>query len=157
MYSMTCKICSRKTDASPCFPQSGITHSLDFPIDMENEATPALEVLIAACKSHATCEMDRLFGREPLFYPPNLPLTASLELANHPIMDAIRTAFPSLISGPVYHCSPRSHGACPHGRTHMPSETYTQGTFEAPIFHYLARSFINHLYFRMRARLKTLS
>ncbi|KAH8112813.1 hypothetical protein DFH11DRAFT_1604082 [Phellopilus nigrolimitatus] len=61
---------------------SGITHSLDFPIDVE---------------PHATCEMDGFSDRESLFYPPDLSLTSTLELANHPILDAIRTAlFPRL-------------------------------------------------------------
>ncbi|THH09011.1 hypothetical protein EW145_g2319 [Phellinidium pouzarii] len=80
--------------------QSGITHSLDFPIDVEVEAPPELDVLIAACKPHATCEMDGFSDRESLFYPPNLALTATLELASHPILDAIRTAlFPRLAAG----------------------------------------------------------
>ncbi|KAI5119467.1 hypothetical protein M0805_007201 [Coniferiporia weirii] len=80
--------------------QSGITHSLDFPIDVEVEAPAGLDVLIAACKPHATCEMDGFSDRESLFYPPNLPLTATLELASHPILDAIRTAlFPRLAAG----------------------------------------------------------
>lgn len=77
-----------------------MTHSLDFPIDVESEAPPELDTLIAACKPHATCEMDGFSDRESLYYPANLPLTSTLELANHPILDAIRTAlFPRLASG----------------------------------------------------------
>ncbi|EJD01863.1 uncharacterized protein FOMMEDRAFT_134522 [Fomitiporia mediterranea MF3/22] len=80
--------------------QSGITHALDFPIDVEVEAPPSLDVLIAACKPHATCEMDGFSDRESLYYPPNLSLTTTLELAGHPILEAIRTTlFPRLASG----------------------------------------------------------
>ncbi|TDL27905.1 hypothetical protein BD410DRAFT_712793 [Rickenella mellea] len=80
--------------------QSGITHSLDFPIDVEIDTPPALDVLIAACRPHATCELDGFSDRESLYYPPTLPVTATLELANHPILDAIRsTLFPSLATG----------------------------------------------------------
>lgn len=80
--------------------QSGITHSLDFPIDVENEAPAELDVLIAACKPHDTCEMDGFSDRESLYYPKKLPLTCTLELANHPILDAVRsTLFPRLSNG----------------------------------------------------------
>lgn len=44
--------------------------------------------------------MDGFSDRESLFYPPNLPLTATLELANHPILDAVRASlFPRLATG----------------------------------------------------------
>lgn len=67
---------------------------------MEVEAPPELDVLIAACKPHATCEMDGFSDRESLYYPPNLPLTTTIELANHPILDAVRTSlFPRLATG----------------------------------------------------------
>lgn len=57
-------------------------------------------MLIAACKPHATCELDGFSDRESMYYPPNLPLTATLELANHPILDAVRTSlFPRLATG----------------------------------------------------------
>ncbi|KAL5520878.1 hypothetical protein ACEPAF_2881 [Sanghuangporus sanghuang] len=80
--------------------QSGITHALDFPIDVEVEAPPELDILIAACKPHATCELDGFSDRESLFYPPNLALTTTVELASHPILDAIRTTlFPRLTAG----------------------------------------------------------
>lgn len=69
---------------------------------MEFDTPPALDVLIAACRPHpGTPEYDS-YGpdRESLFYPPNLPLTASLELANHPVLDALRnTLFPALPTG----------------------------------------------------------
>lgn len=78
--------------------KSGITHSLDFPIDVDYDTPPALDVLVAACRPHQT--FDDYPDRESLFYPPNLPLTASLEIANHPILDAVRsTLFPNLPSG----------------------------------------------------------
>ena len=58
---------------------------------------PALDVLIASCLSHPTVSE---YENESLYYPPNLPLTATLELANHPILDAVRnTLFPSLPVG----------------------------------------------------------
>lgn len=80
--------------------QSGITHSLDFPIDVEYNTPPALDVLIAACRPYQTASTNDYLDRESLFYPPNLPLTPSLELANHPVLDAIRTSlFPNLPEG----------------------------------------------------------
>jgi len=65
------------------------------------DTPPALDVLIAACKVNpSTPEYNDYPDRESLFYPPNLPLTATLELANHPVLDAIRnTLFPSLPIG----------------------------------------------------------
>jgi len=48
--------------------------------------------------------LDAYGDRESLFFPPNLPLTTSLEIANHPILDAIRNSlFPDLPAG--YHLS----------------------------------------------------
>lgn len=79
--------------------KSGITHSLDFPIDVEHNTPPALDVLIAACVPVPT-DRDTFTDRESLFYPPNLPLTTSLELSNHPILDAVRSSlFPNLPPG----------------------------------------------------------
>lgn len=81
--------------------KSGITHSLDFPIDVDFDTPPALDVLYAACRVQpSTPDYDDYHDREALFYPTNLPLTATLELANHPVLDAIRnTLFPSLPAG----------------------------------------------------------
>ncbi|KAH8827110.1 hypothetical protein DL96DRAFT_1669786 [Flagelloscypha sp. PMI_526] len=88
--------------------KSGITHSLDFPIDPTFNTPPALDVLIAACRPHpAADDVDDFVDRESLFYPPNLPLTATLELSNHPILDAVRsTLFPNLSSGNYLNHSP---------------------------------------------------
>ncbi|KAJ6603607.1 hypothetical protein DFH09DRAFT_1124689 [Mycena vulgaris] len=78
--------------------KTGITHSLDFPIDIDYNSPPALDVLIAACKRHQISGPEGLY--ESMYYPPNLPLTPSLEIANHPILDAIRnTLFPTLPVG----------------------------------------------------------
>ena len=78
--------------------QSGITHSLDFPIDVDYDTPPALDVLIAACRPHPQIGDDA--DSESLFYPTNLPLTTSLELANQPIIEAVRnTLFPALPAG----------------------------------------------------------
>ena len=80
--------------------QSGITHSLDFPIDVDFNTPPALDVLIAACRPHQTSAFDDYSDHESLFFPPNFPLTTSLEIANLPILDAIRnTLFPRLPQG----------------------------------------------------------
>ncbi|KZP20351.1 hypothetical protein FIBSPDRAFT_742497 [Athelia psychrophila] len=79
--------------------KSGITHSLDFPIDVDYDTPPALDVLISACRPNAA-DYNDFPDRESLFYPTNLPLTATLELANHPVLDAIRsTLFPELPAG----------------------------------------------------------
>ena len=59
---------------------------------------PALDVLIASCLSHPT--VSGYAENESLYYPPNLPLTATIELANHPILDAVRNSlFPALPVG----------------------------------------------------------
>ncbi|KAF9254530.1 hypothetical protein L218DRAFT_913216 [Marasmius fiardii PR-910] len=80
--------------------KSGITHSLDFPIDVDYNTPPAFDVLIASCRPHQTADSNDYSDTESLFYPSNLPLTTSLELANHPILDAVRSAlFPLLPQG----------------------------------------------------------
>ncbi|KAH7883117.1 hypothetical protein F5I97DRAFT_179657 [Phlebopus sp. FC_14] len=80
--------------------KSGITHSLDFPIDVDYDTPPALDVLMAACRPHQTAGINVFPDRDSLFYPPNLPLTATLEIANHPILEAVRNAlFPKLPTG----------------------------------------------------------
>jgi len=83
--------------------KSGITHSLDFPIDVDYDLPPALDVLMAACVPHVDDDdysYSAVPGRESLFYPPNLPLSATLEIANHPILDAVRnTLFSTLPVG----------------------------------------------------------
>ncbi|KAH9947860.1 hypothetical protein B0H21DRAFT_691224 [Amylocystis lapponica] len=79
--------------------QSGITHSLDFPVDIDYDMPPALDVLIAACKPHLS-GLDDYPENESLYYPSNLPLTTTLEIANHPIIEAVRnTLFPALPTG----------------------------------------------------------
>jgi hypothetical protein len=79
--------------------QTGITHSLDFPVDIDYNTPPALDVLIAACKRTQTPGYDTNLY-ESFYYPPNLPLTPSLEIANHPILAAIRNMlFPTLPVG----------------------------------------------------------
>ncbi|KAH7908547.1 hypothetical protein BJ138DRAFT_341703 [Hygrophoropsis aurantiaca] len=80
--------------------KSGITHSLDFPIDVDYDTPPALDVLIAACRPHPNPNYGDHADRESLFYPPALPLTTTLEIANHPILEAVRNSlFPSLAVG----------------------------------------------------------
>ena len=57
-------------------------------------------MLIAACRPHQLSNLVDYPDRESLFYPPNLPLTPSLEIANHPILEAVRnTLFPTLPTG----------------------------------------------------------
>ncbi|KAH7929025.1 hypothetical protein BV22DRAFT_1030059 [Leucogyrophana mollusca] len=80
--------------------KSGITHSLDFPIDVDYDTPPALDVLIAACRPHPKPGYGDYPDRESSFYPQNLPLTATLEIANHPILEAVRNSlFPNLPIG----------------------------------------------------------
>ncbi|KZT00708.1 uncharacterized protein LAESUDRAFT_732021 [Laetiporus sulphureus 93-53] len=81
--------------------KSGITHSVDFPIDIDHDMPPALDVLIAACRPHPT-GVDGYTSpeNESLFYPPDLPLTTTLEIANHPILETVRNMlFPTLPVG----------------------------------------------------------
>ncbi|KAF9001111.1 hypothetical protein BDQ17DRAFT_1244798 [Cyathus striatus] len=76
--------------------KSGITHSLDFPVDTSSMMPPALDVLIGACIPHQTAD-DDYPDQESLFYPPNLPLTVSFDIANQPILDTVRQVlFPNL-------------------------------------------------------------
>ncbi|KAF5310379.1 hypothetical protein D9611_012085 [Ephemerocybe angulata] len=81
--------------------KSGITQSLDFPIDVDYNPPPALDVLVASCRPHQTSNYNDYMDRESLFYPPTLPLTISTDLiSNYPILDAVRNAlFPSLPPG----------------------------------------------------------
>ncbi|KAK7678715.1 hypothetical protein QCA50_018297 [Cerrena zonata] len=80
--------------------KSGITHSLDFPVDIDEDMPPALDVLISSCRPHSPSGLEDFSEHESLFYPTNLPLTATLEIANHPILDAVRnTLFPALPVG----------------------------------------------------------
>jgi hypothetical protein len=73
---------------------------LDFPINVLEDTPPALDVLVAACRPHQTSDLDAYGDRESLFFPPNLPLTTSLEIANHPILDGVRSSlFPNLPPG----------------------------------------------------------
>lgn len=61
---------------------------------------PSLEILIAACRPHSPSGLEDFSEHESLFYPPHLPLTATLEIANHPILEAVRnTLFPTLPTG----------------------------------------------------------
>lgn len=82
--------------------KGGITHSLDFPIDVDYDTPPALDVLVDTCRPHTTAGINVYPDRasDSLFYPPNLPLTATLEIANHPILEAVRNSlFPNLPIG----------------------------------------------------------
>ena len=80
--------------------QSGITHSLDFPIDVDYDLPPSLDVLIGACRPHSVSGLEDFSEHESLFYPPHLPLTTTLEIANHPILETVRnTLFPTLPTG----------------------------------------------------------
>ncbi|OCH90504.1 hypothetical protein OBBRIDRAFT_812697 [Obba rivulosa] len=80
--------------------KGGITHALDFPIDVDYDMPPSMDVLIAACPSYPTASPATFSESGSLFYPQNLPLTTTLEIANHPILDAVRnTLFPALPVG----------------------------------------------------------
>ena len=80
--------------------QNGVSHSLDFPIDTGYSNPPSLDVLVAACKTHPRTDFNNYADREALFFPQNLPLAPSLEIANHPILDSVRASlFPQLLPG----------------------------------------------------------
>ncbi|KAJ3548259.1 hypothetical protein NMY22_g1335 [Coprinellus aureogranulatus] len=81
--------------------KSGITQSIDFPIDVELDAPPAFDVLVASCRPHQTSDYNNYMERESLFYPPTLPLTISLDvMSNYPILDGVRNALlPNLPPG----------------------------------------------------------
>lgn len=75
---------------------------------MTYNSPPALDVLIESCRPHqiAGDPYANPYGgaqaqnSQALFFPPTLPLSASLELANYPILEAVRSAlFPELAPG----------------------------------------------------------
>lgn len=74
---------------------------MDFPVDIDYDIPPGMEVLIAACLPHSPAFDDFAQPQnESLFFPQDLPLTSTLEIANHPILDAVRnTLFPTLPVG----------------------------------------------------------
>ncbi|KAG6847954.1 hypothetical protein H0H93_004657 [Arthromyces matolae] len=81
--------------------KAGITHSLDFPVDVDYSLPPSLEVLIATCRPHGTVDYGGYRSNRPsLLFPLDLPVNVSLDLASHPILDAVRnTLFPNLPPG----------------------------------------------------------
>ena len=65
-----------------------------------HDLLPSLNVLIAACGPHASDLDEYTSTRKSLFYPPSLPLSAALEITDHPIPNAVRnTLFPTLPKG----------------------------------------------------------
>jgi hypothetical protein len=78
-----------------------VTHSLDFPVDADAGAPPALDVLLSAC------EPVRMYGAHgggggppALMYPPRLAWSTTLELANRPVLAALGAALlPALPAG----------------------------------------------------------
>lgn len=73
---------------------------MDFPIDVEKDVPPAFDMLLSACKPRSTCQMTGLPERECSVYPLTSPLTTTLDLSSHPILDTIRSVlFPSLAPG----------------------------------------------------------
>ncbi|KAG6899551.1 hypothetical protein C0993_009259, partial [Termitomyces sp. T159_Od127] len=98
------KVCNPNSDTAVhhrlCLVfQDGITHSLDFPVDVDYSMPPPLEVLIATSRPHQTAGFVAYPNRTSLVYPSDLPLNLSL-LTNHPILDAVRnTLFPNLPHG----------------------------------------------------------
>jgi hypothetical protein len=79
--------------------QSNAAHFLSFPIDVEDDDPPALDVLIAACRPSIEPYMVA-GGPPPLAYPAYLPFSTTLELANRPILAALQSVLlPSLPPG----------------------------------------------------------
>lgn len=73
---------------------------MDFPIDIEKDVPPAFETLLSACKPRFTCQSTGLPERECLVYPLTSPLTTTLDLSSHPVIDTVRSVlFPSLAPG----------------------------------------------------------
>ena len=67
---------------------------------MEFDVPPALDVLISACRPHLLPGLNEYAENESVFYPPGLPLTTTLEIANHPILETVRNIlFPTLQTG----------------------------------------------------------
>ncbi|KAG5640783.1 hypothetical protein DXG03_007200, partial [Asterophora parasitica] len=61
---------------------------------------PPLEFLIGTSRPHQTADFVEYHARPSLFYPANLPFNCSLDLASHPILDAVRSSlFPNLPPG----------------------------------------------------------
>lgn len=69
-------------------------------MDVYYSLPPPLEVLMATSRQNQTAEFITYPNRPSLVYPSDLPLNFSLDLANHPILDAVRnTLFPNLPHG----------------------------------------------------------
>ncbi|KAG6824877.1 hypothetical protein H0H92_005558 [Tricholoma furcatifolium] len=82
---------------------NGVTYSLDFPVDVEYSLPASLEALLGTCTPHQpSIKFPTAYPveRPSLIYPVDLPYTFSLDLASHPILDAVRnTLFPNLPPG----------------------------------------------------------
>jgi hypothetical protein len=77
-----------------------VTQSLVFPINVDEDAPPALDVLIATCQPQHRPIYSTQAALDPLVYPSDLPISATLDIASHPVLDAIRnTLLPSLPVG----------------------------------------------------------
>ena len=48
--------------------QSGITHSLDFPIDVDYDLPPSLDVLIGACRPHSVSGLEHATIRDNIIF-----------------------------------------------------------------------------------------
>lgn len=88
--------------------QSGISHSLPFPLKTDiMHQLPALNVLLVACETTPDVTFDAALPvaettdhELPLTWPANLPFSITFDLANHPILDTIRSVlFPNAHPG----------------------------------------------------------
>ncbi|KZS96750.1 hypothetical protein SISNIDRAFT_406878 [Sistotremastrum niveocremeum HHB9708] len=84
---------------------ASISHALTFPIDVDQNTPPALDVLVATGASiHSSISTD-----EPMIFPPNLAYSSTLDLTNHPVLETLRNVlFPHIPSG-HYLIAQRSH------------------------------------------------
>ena len=80
--------------------QNGVSHCLDFPVDMAYSNPPSLDILIAACKSHPKTDFSNYGDRDALYFPENLSYAPSFEIANHTILGSVHASlYPQLPLG----------------------------------------------------------
>jgi len=80
--------------------KNGVSHCLDFPVDMAYSNPPSLDILIAACKSHPKTDFSNYGDRDALYFPENLSYTPSFEIANHLILGSVLASlYPQLPLG----------------------------------------------------------
>lgn len=90
--------------------QNDTSHTIDFPLDLEDGTTTAFEMLLDTCKSFTRASQRRRSSTSlstsyhashgPYVFPPHLSLSTTLDIGSHPILETVRSVlFPNLPTG----------------------------------------------------------